>query len=432
MSPAATLPPQNQEAEASTIGAVLISDQALPVITKEVRLRPDDFYRERHRLIWRAVLDLAAAGDAIDVLTVTARLDHAGVLEEVGGPAYVHSLPNVVPAVGNAASYAKIVAEDAAWRDRLHAGRLIADAAQNADQAKLAEGEALLAKSTEDRSRSRTAMPEDLAEQLWQMLEHGVPAICKWPFGRLTKLTMGGIRRGHVYVVAGWTSHGKSVFVDQVLEVAARSGLKAHLYFNEGTQEERVARLAARLAKVSFENILTGQLELGEADRISNMIERFPFGMTDCSGWTADEVARDVIHRGYDVVAVDLAPKLAGLRDQADYEAMSTTFQRLVKPAFGNCVAFLVAHLNRQRAGTTVELPPPTLQDIRSSGMFANDADGVVFVHRYQDVETGEPLAKGVIRLAKGRNARPGGVAVEFTKHLEFVTRGPESPQEVH
>src|SRR5438128_10331073 len=115
------LPPQNQEAETSVLGAILLSEQALDGLLIEVKLKPEDFYRERHRLIFRAMIRLKdkTEPEPVDVLTVCEELDRAGELEESGGTAYVHSLPNLVPAAGNARHYAKIVKDHALLRNLL-------------------------------------------------------------------------------------------------------------------------------------------------------------------------------------------------------------------------------------------------------------------------------------------------------------------------
>ncbi|MEA2481725.1 MAG: replicative helicase, partial [Thermoleophilaceae bacterium] len=123
------VPPQNQEAETSVLGSILLSEQALDPLLIDVKLRADDFYRERHRLIYRAMLRLKEKADPepVDVLTVCEQLDKSGELDEAGGTAYVHSLPNLVPAAGNVRHYARIVKEHALMRRLLSTTRQIQD-----------------------------------------------------------------------------------------------------------------------------------------------------------------------------------------------------------------------------------------------------------------------------------------------------------------
>lgn len=412
------LPPENAEAEVGVIGAVLLAPSALIAATKEVRLKPDHFYRDRHRLIWKAILTLGAAGDPVDALTVCEQLRAAGALDDVGGQAYVYSLPALVPSAGNVRTYAKIVHEKAVWRERLDAGRQIAAAALEEDQDGFHRAEARLVHA--DDATGRTSTPEDLAQRLFDLLEGPAPEVFPWPFRRLEKLTMGGMRRGQLTLLAAWTSHGKSVFLDQALgHVAEHPGLRAHLYFNEGTEDERVQRLAARMARVQVEKIALRHLDQAERGRIAAAMNRIPFGMTDCTGWHAEDVVRDMIHKRYDVVGVDMLGQFPGARRRETLEEISRLFNQAVKPPMANCHLLVAHHLNRNRAGKEIVLPFPSLADIRDSGQLANDADNVLFVHRDQDDDTGEPLASGLIRIAKARNGKPGGLPVAFEQHYQ-------------
>ena len=115
---AGSVPPQNDEAETSVLGAILLTEQALDGVLIEVGLRPEDFYRPRHQLIFGSMIRLKekAEPEAVDALTVCDDLRRAGELEEAGGEAYVHSLPTLVPAVGAVCDYARIVRDHALLR----------------------------------------------------------------------------------------------------------------------------------------------------------------------------------------------------------------------------------------------------------------------------------------------------------------------------
>ncbi len=114
-------PPQNIEAEQSVLGAVLLSDTALPALIIDERLQPADFYSERHGVIFEAMLALHGAGEPVDALTLVEHLKQAGQLDGVGGRATVDLLAGSVPAVGNVRQYARIVRENAMLRRLLHA-----------------------------------------------------------------------------------------------------------------------------------------------------------------------------------------------------------------------------------------------------------------------------------------------------------------------
>ena len=114
-------PPQNLEAEQSVLGAVLLSDTALPALIIDERLQAADFYRESHGLIFTAMLELHGAGEPVDALTLVEHLKQAGQLDAVGGRATVDLLAGSVPAVGNVRQYARIVRENAMLRRLLNA-----------------------------------------------------------------------------------------------------------------------------------------------------------------------------------------------------------------------------------------------------------------------------------------------------------------------
>ena len=114
-------PPQNLEAEQSVLGAVLLSDTALPALIIDERLHPDDFYREGHGRIYQAMLDLHSVGEPVDALTLVEHLKQAGDLEAVGGRAAIDLLAGSVPAVGNVRQYARIVRDNAMLRRLLRA-----------------------------------------------------------------------------------------------------------------------------------------------------------------------------------------------------------------------------------------------------------------------------------------------------------------------
>src|SRR3712207_4991335 len=113
---AAPGPPHSLEAEQSVLGAILLSDRTMYALVIEEGLKPEDFYRERHRLIYAGMLALYEQGEPVDVLTVTEWLRTQGQLDDVGGQATIDALSGTVPAAGNLRRYAQIVREHALMR----------------------------------------------------------------------------------------------------------------------------------------------------------------------------------------------------------------------------------------------------------------------------------------------------------------------------
>jgi AAA domain/DnaB-like helicase N terminal domain len=126
----AQVPPVNVEAEESVLGAMLVAEPALTRVISQ-GLLAGDFYLDRHRILFAAIVAMHSAGKPVDELSVANELAHRGQLEEAGGKHYVSELAAKVPAAGNAAHYAEIVQEHATLRRLLGAGQEIQESIHN-------------------------------------------------------------------------------------------------------------------------------------------------------------------------------------------------------------------------------------------------------------------------------------------------------------
>ena len=212
----ATTPPQNLEAEQSVLGAVLLSDTALPALIIDERLQPEDFYREAHGLIFQAMLDLHTVGEPVDALTLVEHLKQAGLLERVGGRAAVDLLAGSVPAVGNVRQYARIVRENAMLRRLLRASyeiqaRVHSHEAPPRELVDLAE-RSILEVAHEDRRKDFRSIHDLLSselDKLEQLSAEGL-SITGTPsgFDDLDRIT-GGFQPGNLIVLAARPGMGK-------------------------------------------------------------------------------------------------------------------------------------------------------------------------------------------------------------------------------
>ena len=129
----ANVPPQNLDAERSVLGAMMVSASSLDPVFADVRLGGEDFYRERHRVVYEAIKTLYNRDEAVDALTVTEHLTQIGQLDAAGGRAEVQTLPDEVPAPGNSAHYARIVKQNALLRRLLAAAQQIQQSVHSRD-----------------------------------------------------------------------------------------------------------------------------------------------------------------------------------------------------------------------------------------------------------------------------------------------------------
>jgi replicative DNA helicase len=209
-------PPQNLEAEQSVLGAVLLSDTALPALIIDERLHPEDFYREAHGIVFAAMLDLHNGGEPVDALTLVEHLKQAGKLEEAGGRSAIDLLASSVPAVGHVRQYARIVRENAMLRRLLRASyeiqaRVHSHDAPPRDLIDIAE-RTILEVAHEDSRKDFRAINDVLdveITKLEQLSQEG-KAITGTPSGfeDLDNIT-GGFQPGNLTILAARPSMGK-------------------------------------------------------------------------------------------------------------------------------------------------------------------------------------------------------------------------------
>jgi replicative DNA helicase len=439
--PSGQLPPQNVEAETSVLGAILFSEEALDPIVIDVRLRPEDFYRERHRLIFRAMVRLKdkAEPEAVDVLTVCEELDRHGELEEAGGKAYVHSLPTLVPATGNFRHYARIVKDHAQMRALLNATREIQERAYTfpGKPAELVgQAEATLFKiAHDDRPSDLRSIGDVLGEELDRLerisregISHtGTPS----GFSDLDDVT-GGFQPGNLVVLAARPSMGKSALVANIAENAAVKYEKPVLLFSlEMSETELGQRFIASQAKISGDELRKGRVR---ADRWPKIV-RATQKMASAPLWIDDSS---------DIGVLELRAKARRLHAREPLGLVIVDYLQLMRPedpsvnrveqvgAVSRGLKLLARELSVpviavSQLSRAVESRPdkrPLLSDLRESGQIEQDADLVMFIYRddYYNRESERPGVADII-IAKHRNGPVDTVELTFLeRYPKFAT----------
>jgi replicative DNA helicase len=410
-------PPHDEEAEAAVLGSLMLAQgKQLPGMFR-IGLKAEHFYRPRNRLVYEAIVKLDDHGRDIDTITVQARLAADGQLEQAGGDDYVETLVTRIPSIAHAVQYAEIVMENARLRSYIRIGQELIESVHTRDVEGLAKAEnALLTLTPTGRF---TYDPDELGLMALEFMESDQEAF-KTPWPRFNKLLAGGFRRGSCTVLSGYSSHGKSVIADQILEYVARQGFKAHLWINEMTPTDRTIRTIARNAHVSLDALLTGKLGLEEQKKATEAMAAIPFGITDCAGWTAQEIARDIRAKKPDIACVDIFQKIAGGQQTWELDEKSRILNDVPKESQANCHLILTAHVTKPavRDGKPVK---PNGSNLRGTGSLENDADYVVFVHRDTN-EHGRRSDMAEVYATKLRSGgQQGGFKATFDgPHQEF------------
>ena len=434
------VPPHNEEAEASVLGAILLTEQALDGILLEVGLRPEDFYRPRNQLIFRAMIRLKekAEPEAVDALTVSEDLRRAGELERAGGTAYIHSLPTLVPAVGAVMDYARIVKENALLRSLLAATRDIQDEvlAHRGDPRELIErAEAVLFKIGHDGGTAEMKSIETILHEEIDKLEElsrkdvGLTGAASG-FADLDSLT-GGFQAGNLIVVAARPSMGKSTLATNFIENAAIDhGLPAALFSLEMSETELAHRFIASQARVSSDDLRKGRVRGERWPKVLNAVEKLasaPIYIDDSSDIGVLEIrakARRLHARhGLGLIVVDYL-QLVRPDTRADSRVEQVgQISRGLKILARELNIPVIAVSQLSRAVESRNPPIPMLSDLRESGQLEQDADVVMFVYRdeYYNADS-ERLGEADLIVAKHRNGPVGQITLTFlTKYPKFA-----------
>lgn len=316
--------PQNVEAEVGVLGSLLIDPEA--VVQVADFLRPEDFYRDAHRAIFQAVLDLYEAGRAADLITLSDELARRGKLDEIGGISYVSSLANQVPTYRNIKQYAQIVERTAILRRLIHAAGQIAGVAYNdpdADEA-LEQAEKLIYDVSQRSSRSEFDsvgnILRDYLDKLDQLHERrGSIVGVGSGFSDLDKMT-GGLQKSDLLILAARPAVGKSAFALSLAHnTALRYSHSVALFSLEMSKEQLVARLLSMDAGVDQHSLRTGYITDDEWDRISESVGR----LSEAKIYIDDtpniplvemrsKARRLMMERGFDLLVVDYLQLMQG------------------------------------------------------------------------------------------------------------------------
>jgi replicative DNA helicase len=448
---AGKVPPQNQEAEVSVLGAILLSEQAIDGIQIEVKLRAEDFYRQRHRLIFGAMIRLKEKSEPepVDVLTVCEELGRAGELEEAGGTAYVHSLPNLVPTAGNVRQYARIVKDHALMRRLLDTTRGIQqDVFDFAGEPKelLEQAESKLYRIAHDEHsgelRSIEAVLHDELEKLERVSREGV-SLTGTPsgFNDLDEVT-GGFQPGNLIVLAARPSMGKSALVTNIAENASvKHGRPVALFSLEMSETELAQRFIASQAKLNGDDLRKGKVRP----------DRWPKVMAATETLAAAPL---YIDDSSDLSILDLRAKARRLHSRSPLGLVVVDYLQLMRPEDSSVsrveqigqisrgLKILARELSIpviavSQLSRAVEARPdkkPMLSDLRESGQIEQDADLVMFIYRdeYYNREESERPGEADVIVAKHRNGPVGNVVLTFLerypKFMNLTRREPEMP----
>ena len=437
------VPPQNLEAESSVLGGVLLDNEAINRVLE--LLTPEDFYRETHRKIFRAMIVLSDRTEPVDLITLSDFLKARGELEAVGGTSYLASLADLVPTAANISYYARIVREKAILRHLITAATEIAtrgfEERGNIDEF-LDTAEKVIFDISEKKVKASFIVIGDMIKDSVKMVEKlyerkelvtGVPT----GFKDLDKLTA-GLQPADLIVVAGRPSMGKTAFSLNIAAYAAlNAGVGVAVFSLEMAKEQLVLRMLCSEARVDNSKVRAGYL--GERDfpklvMAAGKLAEAPIYIDDTPAISVLELrakARRLVRdreRKVGLIVVDYLQLMRGVGSANNREQEISEISRSLKALAKelNVPVIGISQLNRMVESR--KPPKPILADLRESGAIEQDADVIGFVYRevVYNENTDDPNVAEII-VSKQRNGPIGTVRLaffkEYTRFEDLATR---------
>lgn len=404
----------SQEAEREVITALLFNDQTFYGVHVTEGLRADHFEDSRLKLLYQAMVDVDSGDGGFDSIAVAARAGELGLRDAV---ALVQSFPLTLARPADARRHARIIRDAHLARSLRAIGRSLTS--EDIDPRKALDE--LLDRSMEladdgaakPARRADEVMQERIAEAAAIEEEQDVTGIPSG-FSTLDRKT-GGWQDGRLYIVAARPAMGKSAFVTQIAEHAARAGHVTGFWNLEMSEGEIADRLISSLSGIAASRLHRGGLTPGQIDRMMESGQKMsgaPLYLDDTPDLSVTELrakARRMKKRvGLDLAIVDYLGLMRVEEGENRVQAVAAMSRALKVMAKQLHVPVLVlSQLNRslETRGTTLESKRPQLHDLRDSGGIEQDADAVLFLFREGYYDADSPRADRTdIAIAKARN----------------------------
>lgn len=436
------VPPQAIDMEEAVLGAIMLEKEA--VISILDILKPESFYKDAHRKIFKAVSDLSLREFPVDLYTVTEELRAHGELENVGGPVYLSQLTSKVVSAANVDYHARIVAQKYIQRELIRVSteiqtRSFDDTWDVTELLDFSENE-LFQIAEGNIKREVSPINVVIKEAIREIEEAGKreDALVGTPSGftKLDRLTSGW-QKSELIIIAARPSMGKTALaLSMARNMAIDHGKNVAIFSCEMSSIQLVNRLIIAETDIPGDKIRNGRLSEEEWKQLDTRIKKLvqaPIFIDDTPAISIFELRakcrRLMARHKLDIVIVDYlqlmsGPDNAGSREQ-EVSNISRSLKSIAKEL--NVPIIALSQLNRSvemRGGTK----RPLLSDLRESGAIEQDADMVVFIHRqekfgmmtFEDGSSTKGIAE--IILAKNRNGPVDDVRLRFREEkAQFV-----------
>jgi replicative DNA helicase len=434
------LTPQNLEAEESFLGSLLLDKDAMIKVAD--LLQPDDFYLDKHRRIFTAMIDLYRRNEPIDLLSLGNRLQEKEDLETIGGRAELIGLTNAVPTASHVVHYGEIIQKKATLRRLLQAASDITALGYEESEdveALLDQAESKLFNVSQKFLKKSFTPIRDILSDAFERIDE-----LHREKGKLRGIAtgyvdldsqLGGLQKSDLVVLAARPSCGKTALaLDIVRHAATKLKIPVGLFSLEMSKEQLVDRMICSEANVNLWHMRTGKLsengELNEFERIGHalgVLSEAPIYIDDSASANIMEIKtksrRLQMEHGLGLIVVDYL-QLMESRTRGNDSNRVQEIAEITRGLKAIARELNVPVLALSQLSRSVELQKPAiprLAHLRESGSIEQDADVVLFIYRKavdknyrpEDLSPEEQnLAE--IHIAKHRNGPTGMIKLFF------------------
>jgi replicative DNA helicase len=428
-SSALRIPPQSIPSEQAVLGSMMLRKDAIQEV--EDMVSPDSFYVEKHKMIFRAMLDLANKNEPIDMLSLSTKLTEQKLLEAVGGNQYLAEIVNLVPSSANVKHYADIVQKKYVLRSLIEAADYVAELAFEEgddhmdDILDMAEKKMFSVVSSPKNQKYinlKDALPEAY-ERLEKLHEtkgmlRGLPT----GFKDLDNM-LSGLQDSDLIILAARPSMGKTTLALDIARMSAVNHDKSVVIFSlEMSSQQLVDRMLSAQSRVNAWNLRTGNLS---SDRDFSLLRDSLDKLAKAKIFIDDQAGNSIVRmkalcrrlkveKGLDLIVVDYLQLMTTSKNYDSMVNQVTEISRSLKSLAKelNVPVLALSQLSRaveSRGGK------PRLSDLRDSGSIEQDADVVMFIHREdKGRDESEKTNIAEILVEKHRNGPVGKVDLYF------------------
>lgn len=424
------IPPNDTEAEKALLGSILLRKDALLDISEEVT--SDMFYSTKHGIIYKAMLSLQSRSEPIDLVSLTQELKSSNSLDEVGGTMYVVELSNSVPVSTNIDNYAKIIQNKYTMRRLIETGENIAEVGfsdkQNAGAAVELATSMVLGMKT-DNSKEETDISDiisefDATQEEFKKKQFGTSKLIGIPSG-FSKIdgAIDGLRPGHFWSIAAYTSAGKTSFLLNLINNLITSN-PVTFFSLEMSKADIISRLLGIETGIGMTKIMRHEFDTPEqVDKFTKARDRLIksnlkiYSKTNTLDGIILSMTRDMLRNNTKVFCIDYI-QLVRTKSKNEYEQITEAAQRLQTFARETgCTIIVLSQVSNEHARD----PNQEVHGTKGGGSLPASVDLAIELfnedkkeERDDKVHDGKPLSVKAI-IKKNRHGRCGYVKLDFT-----------------